>query len=202
MADDVRARAPRGADRPTPGGISSTCATTARCASARRRRSPSPIRPSAPITPCPTGRAARYTGGLWVGKFLKTVTYQRCTREGALRSPRTPGASRTPSTCSATVRRPICASKSTLEGEAPSPRNRPVARDRSSLISRSRSRSNRSGHGEVRLPGHHRLRGDRGRLASRPVLACRWPHTRRAVSLLPAPSRAVQTMMPLTDPRT
>ena len=32
----------------------------------------------------PTGRAARYTGGLWVGKFLKTVTWQRCTREGAL----------------------------------------------------------------------------------------------------------------------
>jgi sulfopropanediol 3-dehydrogenase len=32
----------------------------------------------------PTGRAARYTGGLWVGKFLKTVTYQRCTRKGAL----------------------------------------------------------------------------------------------------------------------
>lgn len=32
----------------------------------------------------PTGRAARYTGGLWVGKFLKTVTYQRCTRAGAL----------------------------------------------------------------------------------------------------------------------
>jgi sulfopropanediol 3-dehydrogenase len=25
----------------------------------------------------PTGRAARYTGGLWVGKYLKTVTYQR-----------------------------------------------------------------------------------------------------------------------------
>jgi sulfopropanediol 3-dehydrogenase len=30
----------------------------------------------------PTGRAARYTGGLWVGKFLKTVTYQRLTAEG------------------------------------------------------------------------------------------------------------------------
>lgn len=27
----------------------------------------------------PTGKAARYTGGLWVGKFLKTVTYQRMT---------------------------------------------------------------------------------------------------------------------------
>ncbi|MBM4039075.1 MAG: histidinol dehydrogenase [Planctomycetes bacterium] len=27
----------------------------------------------------PTGRAARYTGGLWVGKFLKTCTYQRLT---------------------------------------------------------------------------------------------------------------------------
>ncbi|ADB48564.1 histidinol dehydrogenase [Conexibacter woesei] len=26
----------------------------------------------------PTAGAARYTGGLWVGKFLKTVTYQEC----------------------------------------------------------------------------------------------------------------------------
>ncbi len=25
----------------------------------------------------PTKKAARYTGGLWVGKFLKTVTYQQ-----------------------------------------------------------------------------------------------------------------------------
>ncbi|TIO64910.1 MAG: histidinol dehydrogenase, partial [Mesorhizobium sp.] len=25
----------------------------------------------------PTNKAARYTGGLWVGKFLKTCTYQR-----------------------------------------------------------------------------------------------------------------------------
>ena len=32
----------------------------------------------------PTERAAKYTGGLWVGKFLKTVTYQKCTRSGAL----------------------------------------------------------------------------------------------------------------------
>jgi sulfopropanediol 3-dehydrogenase len=31
----------------------------------------------------PTGKAARYTGGLWVGKFLKTVTYQRCTPEAS-----------------------------------------------------------------------------------------------------------------------
>jgi sulfopropanediol 3-dehydrogenase len=31
----------------------------------------------------PTGRAARYTGGLWVGKYLKTVTYQRVTREAS-----------------------------------------------------------------------------------------------------------------------
>jgi sulfopropanediol 3-dehydrogenase len=28
----------------------------------------------------PTSRAARYTGGVWVGKFLKTVTYQRMTK--------------------------------------------------------------------------------------------------------------------------
>ncbi len=31
----------------------------------------------------PTGRAARYTGGLWVGKFIKVVTFQRLTREGS-----------------------------------------------------------------------------------------------------------------------
>ena len=33
----------------------------------------------------PTSRAARYTGGLWVGKFIKTVTYQRLTAEASLR---------------------------------------------------------------------------------------------------------------------
>jgi sulfopropanediol 3-dehydrogenase len=33
----------------------------------------------------PTRRAARYTGGLWVGKFLKTVTYQRLTPGGSAR---------------------------------------------------------------------------------------------------------------------
>lgn len=31
----------------------------------------------------PTMRAARYTGGLWVGKFLKTCTYQRVTTDSA-----------------------------------------------------------------------------------------------------------------------
>jgi sulfopropanediol 3-dehydrogenase len=33
----------------------------------------------------PTGRAARYTGGLWVGKFIKTVTWQRLTDEASRR---------------------------------------------------------------------------------------------------------------------
>jgi sulfopropanediol 3-dehydrogenase len=32
----------------------------------------------------PTAGAARYTGGLWVGKFLKTVTYQECTEEASV----------------------------------------------------------------------------------------------------------------------
>ena len=32
----------------------------------------------------PTKGAARYTGGLWVGKFIKTVTYQRCTEEASI----------------------------------------------------------------------------------------------------------------------
>ena len=31
----------------------------------------------------PTRRAARYTGGLWVGKFMKTCTYQRITTDAA-----------------------------------------------------------------------------------------------------------------------
>ncbi len=31
----------------------------------------------------PTSRAARYTGGVWVGKFLKTCTYQRMTAEAS-----------------------------------------------------------------------------------------------------------------------
>jgi sulfopropanediol 3-dehydrogenase len=31
----------------------------------------------------PTMGAARYTGGLWVGKFMKTVTYQRLTRSAS-----------------------------------------------------------------------------------------------------------------------
>jgi sulfopropanediol 3-dehydrogenase len=32
----------------------------------------------------PTRGAARYTGGLWVGKFMKTVTYQECTPEASV----------------------------------------------------------------------------------------------------------------------
>lgn len=32
----------------------------------------------------PTQKAARYTGGLWVGNFLKTCTYQKCTPEASV----------------------------------------------------------------------------------------------------------------------
>lgn len=32
----------------------------------------------------PTNKAGKYTGGLWVGKFLKNCTYQRCTREASV----------------------------------------------------------------------------------------------------------------------
>lgn len=31
----------------------------------------------------PTCKAARYTGGLWVGKYLRTCTYQEVTSEKA-----------------------------------------------------------------------------------------------------------------------
>ncbi|MCH6233157.1 histidinol dehydrogenase [Cognataquiflexum rubidum] len=33
----------------------------------------------------PTNKAAKYTGGLWVGKFLKNCTYQKCTPEASLK---------------------------------------------------------------------------------------------------------------------
>jgi sulfopropanediol 3-dehydrogenase len=33
----------------------------------------------------PTGGAARYTGGLWVGKFLKTITFQECDEAASVR---------------------------------------------------------------------------------------------------------------------
>jgi len=32
----------------------------------------------------PTNRSARYTGGVWVGKFLKTVTYQKMTPQASI----------------------------------------------------------------------------------------------------------------------
>ena len=32
----------------------------------------------------PTMKNARFTGGLWVGKFLKNCTYQRCTPEASV----------------------------------------------------------------------------------------------------------------------
>ncbi len=32
----------------------------------------------------PTKKAARYTGGLWVGKFIKTCTYQKITKEASV----------------------------------------------------------------------------------------------------------------------
>ena len=43
------------------------------------RYSPQPMGDyvSGPNHTLPTGKAARYTGGLWVGKFIKTCTYQK-----------------------------------------------------------------------------------------------------------------------------
>ncbi len=39
---------------------------------------------SGPNHVLPTLRGARYTGGLWVGKYLKTCTYQYMTREASV----------------------------------------------------------------------------------------------------------------------
>ncbi len=78
----ARARAPRGARRRPRLVAAARCTTTARCSSARGRRSPTPTRACpAPTTCSPPCAGARYTGGLSVASFLKQLTYQRATRE-------------------------------------------------------------------------------------------------------------------------
>lgn len=47
----------------------------------------------------PTSRSARYTGGTWVGKFLKTVTYQRMTEEARYEGGVSPAANPSPKAC-------------------------------------------------------------------------------------------------------
>ena len=50
----------------------------ARCSSARARTSPTVTKRLAPTTPCqPRKLGVIRAGGLWVGKFIKTHTYQR-----------------------------------------------------------------------------------------------------------------------------
>ncbi len=56
----------------------------AHCFSGPRPMCHTAIRSSAPITRFRLWGAARYTGGLWVGKFLKTCTYQEITREASV----------------------------------------------------------------------------------------------------------------------
>jgi sulfopropanediol 3-dehydrogenase len=36
----------------------------------------------------PTSRAARYTGGVWIGKFLKTCTYQKMSEQASVHTGR------------------------------------------------------------------------------------------------------------------
>ena len=78
----VRARASRGADEATTTGFWAASGTTARSSWARKSTVAYSDKTIGPNHILPTGRAARYTGGLCVGKFIKTVTYQRLTRDG------------------------------------------------------------------------------------------------------------------------
>jgi sulfopropanediol 3-dehydrogenase len=76
----VRARAPGDHDRAATTTTSRSCATTAASSSARKAPWPKATRAWGTNHTLPTSRAARYTGGLWVGKFLKVVTYQRLSK--------------------------------------------------------------------------------------------------------------------------
>ena len=84
----LRAGAPRGARRATSTGGSRGSPATARSSSARRPRWPSATRPRARTTSCRRKGAARYSGGLSVHKFIKTVTWQRHDARGEPRRSR------------------------------------------------------------------------------------------------------------------
>ena len=71
--------------RATSTGTFERLRTTARCSSAREATVAYGDKAIGTNHVLPTSGAARYTGGLWVGKFLKTVTYQRVTEEGTRR---------------------------------------------------------------------------------------------------------------------
>ena len=66
----------------------------------------------------PTSRAARYTGGVWVGKFLKTVTYQRMTPAASREVGPSPSASAKSSACSPTRSPPASASERYASNES------------------------------------------------------------------------------------
>ncbi len=76
-----RCRSPRRSCRCTCRG----CATTARCSSGSEATVVYGDKAVGTNHVLPTLRGARYTGGLWVGKFLKTCTYQELTQEGTRR---------------------------------------------------------------------------------------------------------------------
>ena len=57
----------------------------------------------------PTSRAARYTGGVWVGKFLKTCTYQQMTPQASVATGEVTERQCIWRTCSPTRSRLVCA---------------------------------------------------------------------------------------------
>ena len=65
----------------------------------------------------PTRGAARYTGGLSVGKFIKTVTWQRLTRDASRTVARWPRASRAWKAWKATRAPATCGCTSTIPQE-------------------------------------------------------------------------------------
>ena len=78
----ICSRASRSADSAETTIICRDCATTAACFWGREHSRICDKGVGTNHT-LPTARASRYTGGLWVGKFIKTVTYQRLTPEAS-----------------------------------------------------------------------------------------------------------------------
>ena len=106
----LAARAPRGADDAVDDWFSGASAEmTARSSWARNRPSPTPTRPIGPNHILPTGRAARYMGGVWAGKFVGCHVSAPHARGRAGAWPPSSRASARSRACSPTRRRPTCA---------------------------------------------------------------------------------------------
>ena len=119
----------------------------------------------------PTKKAARYTGGLWVGKFLKTCTYQKVLTDEA----------------SALIGE-YCSRLCMLEGFSATP-SRPMCACAATAAATSPMRRRRSERGQRRMARSDRSSRSDDAVASASTASARWSPAAGAASGLPRPRR-------------